>query len=67
MITAKGVASRRVSSGTNGIALSVLTMKLVSPSRNFHDRVRTRKLVKNGAITAISMRLFHRPALCAIA
>jgi hypothetical protein len=29
--------------------------------------VRTRKLVKNGAITATSMRFFQRPALKAIA
>ena len=34
---------------------------------SFHDRVRTRKLVKNGAMTSTSIRFFQRPALNAIA
>jgi hypothetical protein len=34
---------------------------------DFHAKVRTRKLVKNGAITSTSIRFFHRPALNAIA
>ena len=31
------------------------------------DSVRSRKLVKNGAITSTSMKFFQRPALKAIA
>ena len=42
-------------------------MKLSSARSSFHDRVRTRKLVKNGAITSTSIRFFHRPALKAMA
>ena len=33
---------------------------------SFHDSVRIRKLVKNGAITNASSRFFQRPALKAI-
>ena len=66
MITANGVASRRTSS-MNGSALRVSTRKLVSPRSSFHDSVRIRKLVKNGAMTATSMRLRYCPALNAIA
>ena len=32
-----------------------------------HDSVRSRKLVKNGAITSTSSSVFHRPDLNAIA
>ena len=42
-------------------------MKPSSARSSFHDSVRTRKLVKNGAITSTSIRFFHRPALKAMA
>ena len=38
-----------------------------SRSSSFHDSVRTRKLVKNGAITRTSIRFFQRPDLNAMA
>ena len=46
---------------------SALTTTPSSRSSSFHDSVRTRKLVKNGAMTSTSIRFFHRPALKAIA
>ena len=67
MTTANGVANRRRSSETPGRACRKPTMAPLSLSRSFQDSVRTRKLVKNGAMTAISMRFFQRPALNAIA
>ena len=45
----------------------MFTMKPSSRSSSFHDSVRTRKLVKNGAITSTSIRFFQRPDLKAIA
>ena len=45
----------------------MFTTKPSSDRISFHDSVRTRKLVKNGAITSTSIRFFQRPALKAIA
>ena len=48
-------------------ACRVFTTNPLSDRIDFQARVRTRKLVKNGAITNTSMRFFQRPALNAIA
>ena len=45
----------------------MFTIRPLSARISFHDSVRTRKLVKNGAMTSTSIRFFHRPALNAIA
>ena len=47
--------------------LQRVTTKPLSDRIVFQASVRTRKLVKNGAITSTSIRFFQRPALSAIA
>ena len=42
-------------------------MKPSSARISFHESVRTRKLVKKGAMTSTSMRFFQRPDLKAMA
>ncbi len=65
--TATGVASSRPSAPRMCRVCRVFTTNPSSARISFHDRVRTRKLVKNGAMTSTSIRFFQRPALNAIA
>ncbi len=64
--TATGVARSRNSSGMIPTALSGPRTSPESARMIFQDRVRSRKLVKNGAMTRKSMRFFQRPARKAI-
>ena len=66
-ITATGVASSRKSGGTPGIAWMMPRIGELSLRISFHEIVRSRKLVKNGATTRNSSRFFWRPALNAMA
>ena len=66
-MTATSVASSRPSGPRTCTDCSVFTIQPSSARISFHDSVRSRKLVKNGAITRISIRFFQRPDLNAIA
>ena len=66
-ITAIGVASSRKSAGTPGSRGCRPRIGELSLRMSFHEIVRSRKLVKNGATTRNSSRFFWRPALNAMA
>jgi hypothetical protein len=66
-MTATSVASKRPSGPNRFTACRVFTIQPSSARISFHDSVRSRKLVKNGAMTRISIRFFQRPDLNAIA
>ncbi len=65
-ITAIGVARSRKSSGTSPISLSGPSSSPLSARMIFHEIVRSRKLVKNGATTRNSSRFFCVPPLNAM-
>jgi hypothetical protein len=65
--TAVDVASSRPSAPSIPTSRSRPTTQPLSDRIVFQARVRTRKLVKNGAMTQTSMRFLKRVAFCAIA